>query len=47
MCLDRRSVARCAAVGCGGGEGDEFLFGAVGELEHDVLQVQVAEDGMA
>ena len=34
-------------VGAVGGEGDEFLFGVVCELEYDVLQVQVAEDGMA
>jgi len=33
-------------VGGVGGEGDEFLFGVVGELEHDVLQVQVAEEGV-
>ncbi len=34
-------------LGVVGGEGDEFLFGVLSKLEHDVLQVQVAEDGMA
>jgi len=34
-------------VGAAGGEGDEFLFGVVGDLEHDVVKVEVAEDGVA
>jgi len=40
-------VSDALLLGAVGGEGDEFLFGVVGKLEHDVLQVQVAEDGMA
>ena len=34
-------------MGAVGGECDEFLFGVVGDLEHDVVKVEVAEDGVA
>jgi len=27
----------------GGGEGDELLFGVVGDLEYDVLKLELAE----
>lgn len=43
----RDEVPDSRLVGIGGGEGDELVLGVVGDLEYDVVELELVEDRVA